>query len=48
MSKDYGAAEKNGKETRGSLRLSAKDKLWVILAVVAIVVGFIIAVFYDL
>jgi hypothetical protein len=47
MSKDYGAAE-NEKETRGSLRLSAKDKLWVILAIVAIVVGFIIAVFYDL
>ncbi len=36
------------KASEGMLRLSTKDKIWVILAIIAIVIGFAIAVIYDL
>ena len=40
--------EHQQEENRVVLNLSRKDKIWVVVAIIAIIVGFLFAVVYDL
>lgn len=40
--------EHQQEENRVVLNLSRKDKIWVAVAIIAIIVGFVLAVVYDL